>query len=71
VTVYASWNGATAVTSWRVLAGASPQQLAPVAGAARAGFETAIGTPGPEPYVAVQALDGAGTVIGTSHTITG
>ena len=46
VTVYASWNGATQVTSWRVLAGPSPTQLAPVATAADGGFETAIATPG-------------------------
>jgi Arylsulfotransferase (ASST) len=71
VTVYASWNGDTRTASWRVLAGPSPQQLAPVASAARAGFETAIGTPGPERYVAVQALNGSGAVLGTSRTIAG
>jgi hypothetical protein len=60
--------------SWRVLAGPSPQQLAPVATAARAGFETAIPTPGgvgPATYVAVQALDSSGAVLGTSPTIKG
>jgi hypothetical protein len=71
VTVYASWNGDTRTASWRLLAGPSPQQLAPVASAARAGFETAIATPGPEPYVAVQALNGSGAVLGTSRTIAG
>ncbi len=71
VTVYASWNGDTRTTAWRVLAGPSATQLAPVGGAQRAGFETAISTSGPEPYVAVQALDGAGAVIGTSPTIKG
>lgn len=74
VTVYASWNGATTVVSWRVLAGPSPQQLAPVATAARTGFETAIPTPGgvgPATYVAVQALDASGAVLGTSPTIKG
>jgi hypothetical protein len=74
LTVYASWNGATTVVSWRVLAGPSPQQLAPVATAARAGFETAIPTPGgvgPATYVAVQALDSSGAVLGTSPTIKG
>ena len=70
-TVYASWNGATQVASWRVLAGASPTQLAPVATAADAGFETAIATPGAAPYVEVQALEAAGAVIGTSKTIKG
>jgi hypothetical protein len=71
VTVYASWNGDTRTASWRVLAGPSAQQLAPVASAARNGFETAITTPGPEPYVAVQALDAGGEVLGTSRTIPG
>ncbi|HEV3320347.1 MAG TPA: arylsulfotransferase family protein [Solirubrobacteraceae bacterium] len=69
VSVYASWNGATGVASWRVLAGSSPAQLAPVASAAKSGFETTIATPGPEPYVAVQALSSVGAVLGTSATI--
>jgi len=70
-TVYASWNGATQVASWRVLAGPSPTQLAPVATAADTSFETAIATPGAAPYVEVQALEASGTVIGTSKTIKG
>ena len=69
--LYASWNGATLLASWRVLAGASPTQLAPVATAARAGFETAIATPGAAPYVAVQALDATGAVLSNSATIKG
>ncbi len=71
VTVYASWNGASEVASWRVLAGPSPSQLAPVASGAKDGFETTLLTPGPEPYVAVQALSGAGAVLSTSATIKG
>jgi Arylsulfotransferase (ASST) len=71
ITVYASWNGATQVTSWRVLAGPSAGQLAPVATAARTGFETAIATPAHEPYVAVQALEASGAVLSTSKTIKG
>ena len=71
VTVYASWNGDTRTASWRVLGGPSPQQLTPVTSAARTGFETAIVTPAAEPYVAVQALDATGAVLGTSRTIKG
>ncbi len=60
--VYASWNGATEVASWRVLAGSSPTSLAPVSSAARTGFETAISLSrrraASAAYVAVQALDG-------------
>jgi hypothetical protein len=70
-TAYASWNGATAIVSWRVLAGPSPTQLTPVAQAPKSGFQTAIATPGPAAYVAAQALDGAGAVLGTSQTVKG
>jgi hypothetical protein len=66
VRVAASWNGATDVGAWRVLAGASPGALAPVATAAKAGFQTTIVAPTAGPYVAVQALDGSGSVIGVS-----
>lgn len=69
--VYASWNGATGVVSWRVLGGASPSALTPVATAVRSGFETTILTPGAEAYVAVQALDSSGAVLATSRTIPG
>jgi Arylsulfotransferase (ASST) len=71
VTVYASWNGDTRTASWRLLAGPAPTQLAPVASAARSGFETTLRTPAPATYVAVQALDPAGAVLGASPTIRG
>jgi hypothetical protein len=71
VTVYASWNGDTQTTAWRVLAGPSPQQLQPVISAPRSGFETAITTQAPEAYVAVQALGEGGNVLATSNTIRG
>jgi len=67
-TVYASWNGATQVAAWRVLAGRSPTTLTAVAQVPRSGFETAVALPagvvGPD--VQVQALDGAGNVLGAS-----
>jgi hypothetical protein len=70
-TAYASWNGATEVASWEVLAGASPSALAPVGSAPKAGFETAIPLPAVSAgaYVEVQALNGAGAVIGASATV--
>jgi hypothetical protein len=67
-TVYASWNGATEVSSWRVETGATPTRLLPAAAAARQGFETQIEIPA-APYVAVQALDGHGRVLGTSKVV--
>jgi Arylsulfotransferase (ASST) len=69
VSVAVSWNGATEVASWRVLAGASPGSLAPVASAPKTGFQTSIAVPAAGPYVAVQALDAAGAVIGVSATV--
>ncbi len=66
--VYASWNGATLVSSWRVLAGSSPTDLAPAAQAVRSGFETAIPLPSgaPGPYMEVEALDASGRSLGVS-----
>jgi hypothetical protein len=67
-TVYASWNGATGVAAWRVLVGGSASSLKPLLTAPKSGFETAIALPGGTigPVLAVQALDGAGNVLGTS-----
>ena len=67
--VYVSWNGATNVAAWRVLAGPRPDALAPVAEAPRTGFETAIALPASvtAPYGTVQALDGTGAVLGTAN----
>jgi len=69
-TVYASWNGATQVRSWRVLAGPSASQLTPVTTANWAGFETAIHLTGSFKAFEVQALDANGKVIGTSRVFT-
>jgi arylsulfotransferase ASST len=69
--VFASWNGATTVAKWQILAGPSPQQLSAVASASRTNFETKIEAPGEPAYLAVQALDSSGNVLGTSKTIEG
>jgi hypothetical protein len=66
--LYASWNGATEVASWQVVAGSSPDKLKPVGSAApKVGFETAITVRGAEPYVGVEARDDSGRVLGTSR----
>ena len=67
--VSVSWNGATEVTSWRVLAGSSASSLTAVASGAKAGFQTTIAALTTGPYVQVQALDSAGQVIGTSAVV--
>jgi Arylsulfotransferase (ASST) len=68
-TVYASWNGATDVASWQVLAGDDPGQLSVAAAAPRSGFETKLISPTTSAYVAVQAIDGAGKVLATSSVV--
>jgi len=70
-TVYVSWNGATQVVSWRVLAGARARRLAVVSTAAKSGFETAIPVPRSYGSFEVQALDAGGRVIGTSRPFAG
>jgi arylsulfotransferase ASST len=66
--VYASWNGATNVTSWQLLSGPSPTQLTAVSTTPRTGFETAIPSPG-GPFVQVRALSASGRVLGTSAAV--
>jgi hypothetical protein len=69
VTIYASWNGATEVATWRVLAGPNPDQLEEVESAPREGFETTITVETSEPFVAVEALDSSGSALGVSEAI--
>ncbi len=69
LTAYASWNGSTAVTDWRLLGGVSRQALLPIATVARAGFETAIASRATPRYLAAQALGPEGQVLGASVTI--
>ncbi|TMK98330.1 MAG: MFS transporter [Actinobacteria bacterium] len=70
ITVYASWNGATEVASWRVLASASGGRPTPVATRAKSGFETAIPVPQNYESFEVQALGADGRVIGASRPFT-
>jgi hypothetical protein len=67
--VYASWNGATEIASWRVLAGPSPGALQAVAARGSNGFETGISTSSTQAYFAVQALNSSGRVLGTSAVV--
>jgi hypothetical protein len=69
VNIYASWNGATEATTWRVLAGPDPEGLEPVGSVPWEGFETAVAIRTDEPYVAVRAEDDSGRVLGTSEAV--
>jgi hypothetical protein len=67
--VHMSWNGATEVASWRVLAGergGGSRSLTPQTTIAAGGFESSMILPKKYAYAAVQALDSAGRVLGTS-----
>jgi hypothetical protein len=69
VKIYASWNGATEVATWQVLAGEGPRQLKELASTPREGFETVITVKTTEPYVGVRAVDASGKVLGSSRAI--
>jgi hypothetical protein len=66
--VHASWNGASEVSSWRVLAGAQAGSLGAQATVPAEDFESSLTLPQKHAYVAVQALDRAGRVLATSRT---
>jgi hypothetical protein len=66
--VYASWNGATGVARWQVLAGDVVHALRGVASRRRSGFETAI-TARRTRFVAVRALSSAGKPLATSKVV--
>jgi hypothetical protein len=65
-TVYASWNGATKVASWRIMAGPSADNLSAIGTADRSGFETPIALRQSYRAFQLQALDSGGRVLGTS-----
>jgi hypothetical protein len=67
--VYASWNGATEVAAWQVLAGDSPATLQVVGTAPRRGFETQIRLPRLAPSAQVRALDATGAVLAQSRVV--
>jgi hypothetical protein len=69
LTAYASWNGATKVHAWRLLAGASAGALRAVASARSRGFESALRTAATGSHFAVQALDAGGSPLGQSQTV--
>jgi len=70
VTVEASWNGATSVSAWTVLVGATANSLATLTTAPKAGFETTIPLHTSAAYVAVAAISASGQTLASSAAIT-
>jgi hypothetical protein len=66
--VWVSWNGATSVRSWRLLAGSSPTSLRAVSTVRKQDFETTLKAHA-QPYVAVLALGTHGRVLGRSSVV--
>jgi hypothetical protein len=70
VILYASWNGATEVATWEVLAGPRQGRLEWVGAVPRDGFETSMLVQTFDPYIAVRAKDHFGQVLGISAPVT-
>ncbi len=65
---YASWNGATEVAEWKLLTGSKRSAVNEEIGSAKAkGFETRITIKGAKRFVAMQAVDEDGKVLGLSR----
>ncbi|MFZ1926491.1 MAG: arylsulfotransferase family protein [Solirubrobacteraceae bacterium] len=64
--VHMSWNGASEVASWRVLAGEGPGSLASRTTIPASAFESSTILPKKYAYATVQALNAAGNVLGSS-----
>ena len=67
--IWVSWNGATAVASWRVLGGPTAGTLKPLGSGERIGFETRLDVAAAPRVVRVQALDRRGKVLATSQAL--
>jgi hypothetical protein len=67
--LYVSWNGATEVAAWQLLAGPTQLSLQPAATVPRTGFETQLAPGLTSGYAAVRALDAAGQLLGQSGTV--
>ena len=66
---YSSWNGATEVRRWQLLAGPAVGRLEPVQTVAKNGFETPIRLDKSAPFYAVKALGRNGRVLGMSAAV--
>jgi Arylsulfotransferase (ASST) len=67
--LYASWNGATEVASWRLEAGPRAGELEPVQTKAKNAFETSLAVPSSAGVAVAVALDARGRVLGRSNAV--
>jgi hypothetical protein len=69
VVVTASWNGATEVARWELLAGNSRDALRPAGSVPKRGFETPLRVREPARWLAARAIDARGAVLGSSEPV--
>lgn len=69
VTAQVSWNGATDVSSWQLLGGASLSALVPLSSVPKGGFQTTVTVATSSQYVEARALDANGNVLGSSASV--
>jgi hypothetical protein len=67
--LYVSWNGATEVASWRLLAGVKAAELTARATGRNRAFETMLTVPTGARYAAVTGLDRHGKTLATSNLV--
>lgn len=67
--LFASWNGATEVRRWAVLAGSDPDALQRIGTWPKKGFETPITVQSDAKYFAVEAVAGDGKTLGRSSAV--
>jgi hypothetical protein len=67
--VFVSWNGATEVARWQILAGKSPGHLRPFRTVGKRGFETSAAVSPALPWISVRAVDHTGRTLATSRTM--
>jgi hypothetical protein len=69
ITGRVSWNGATGIARWELLAGADVGSLVPVGSRGSQGLETAVTVKSTAPLVAMRAYDAAGDVVVTTAPV--
>ena len=70
VNIYASWNGATELAAWQVIAGSTPHDMSVIVwNIPHTGFETSIPIHSTGPYFQVHVLDASGKIIGRSRMV--
>jgi hypothetical protein len=67
--LFASWNGSTALAAWRLETGSSASSLSPAATVPKQGFETPLPLPRGAAYAVAVAVDGDGGELGRSAVV--